>query len=271
MKDGNEAWHIADEQVLTDIRDFHARQRITSRAEVFSTLVSPGYDPAFNATWEFEEFACSPLPIALRDLAPCDPPPHLLRRRGSARAFAGQPISYATLSALLGWAKCAVDAGGHRPYPSGGGLYPIETFVAPLRPDGIETLGSAVYRVLAKSRQLELVAAIEPSDILEAISRPPLGLRKPPPFALVYAASFERVVPKYRHRGYRTALIEAGAIIQQVDLCAKALGLATVPWAWFDEYELSRLLGLNPVRLPLVLCQLVGVPCEATAQAKDDA
>lgn len=260
MKDINEAWHVADDEVLKEIRDFHARQRITSRTAVFATLVSPGYDPEFNATWEFQEFACSPLPIGFRALAPFDPAPGLLRRRGSVRAFDSQAVSYETLSALLGWAKCAVDSGGHRPYPSGGGLYPIETFVVPLRPDGVETLGHAVYRALARSRQLEFVAAVEPSDVLDAISRPPLILRKPPAFALVYAASFERVIPKYRHRGYRTALIEAGAIIQQVDLCAKALGLATVPWAWFDEYELSRLLGLNPVRLPLVLCQLVGFP-----------
>lgn len=260
MKDGNEPWHIADPEVLADIRDFHARQRITSRTEVFSTLVSPGYDPRHNATWEFQEFAYSPLPIALRALAPCEPSPAMLRRRGSVRAFAEKSVSYETLSALLGWAKCAVDSGGHRPYPSGGGLYPIETFVVPLRAGGVETLGNAVYRVLAKSRQLEFVANVAPAEVLEALSRPPLVLQRPPAFALAYAASFERVIPKYRHRGYRTALIEAGAIIQQVDLCAKALGLATVPWAWFDEYELSRLLEINPVRLPLVLCQLVGAP-----------
>lgn len=260
MKDIHEAWQVADPEVLAELRDFHARQRITSRPEIFSTLVSPGYDPVFNATWEFEEFAHAPLPLGTRALAPCGPAPAPLRRRGSVRSFAPQPVGFDTLSALLRWAKCAVDDGGHRPYPSGGGLFPIETFVVPLRREAIVSLDDAVHRVLARSGRLERVAEAAPERLLDALSRPPLGLSRPPPFALVYAASFERVVPKYRHRGYRTALIEAGAIIQQVDLCAQPLGLATVPWAWFDEYELSRLMGLNPVRLPLVLCQLVGLP-----------
>jgi SagB-type dehydrogenase family enzyme len=248
-----------DTALLDDVIRFHARGRVPSHERIFGTTIYPGYDPATVNQYEFGEYEFSPVAPENIPLAPPAQMPPALRRRGSVRSFSDRPVPFRVLSSLIDAAVCARDEAGHRPYPSGGGLYPIEAFIVPLHAESVEGLALCNYRVLAKSRALELVGPV-PRHLRDVLFRAPMNQPSRPSFAIVYAAHFERCLVKYRYRGYRNALIEAGAMVQQVDLCAQALGLGTVPWAWFDDYEISKLLGLNPTRLPLVTMQLVGYP-----------
>jgi len=248
-----------DTTLLDEVVRFHARGRVPSHERIFGTTMYPGYDPATVSRYEFGEYEFSPVAPENIPLAPSTEVPAALRRSGSVRSFSNRPVPFGVLSSLIDAALCARDETGRRHYPSGGGLYPIEAFIVPLHAESVEGLALCNYRVLAKTRALEVVAPV-PRHLSDVLFRAPMNQPTRPSFAIVYAAHLERCVVKYRYRGYRNALIEAGAIVQQVGLCAEALGLGSVPWAWFDDYEISKLLGLSPTRLPLVTMQLIGYP-----------
>jgi SagB-type dehydrogenase family enzyme len=254
-----------DEELLNELITFHARGRITSHPRVFSTLSYPGYDEKVIAPFELAELSFSPVEGAVVPLSTANAASPALVRRGSVRDFDLRPLSFDLVSGLIVSALCARDDSGSRNYPSGGGLFPVEAFVIPLRVDAVEGLPPRVYRVRANSKQLEILGAVDAPSLLATLSRPPLDGAMHAAFAVAYAANLERCIVKYRSRGYRNALVEVGSMVQQVDLCAKYLGLGTVPWAWFDDYEWSKFLGLNPVRLPLVMLQLVGRPAVSRA------
>jgi SagB-type dehydrogenase family enzyme len=249
-----------DEQLLAELIAFHARARVTSHPRVFSTLSYPGYDENVIAPFELSELSFSPVEGAAVPLTSTTPVSPALVRQGSVRDFLLGSLSFDLVSRLIAGALCARDDTGGRNYPSGGGLFPVEAFLVPLRVDAVENLPPRTYRVRANSKQLEILGAVDAPALLASINRPPMDGPMHAAFAIAYAANLERCIVKYRSRGYRNALVEVGSMIQQVDLCAKHLGLGTVPWAWFDDYEWSKFLGLNPVRLPLVMLQLVGRP-----------
>ncbi len=69
---------------------------------------------------------------------------------------------------------------------------------------------------------------------------------------IIVSAVFNRSLKKYRDRGYRYLLIEAGHIGQNVMLAATALGLGSCGLGGFFDVELAQLLKLELAReLPL--------------------
>lgn len=82
-----------------------------------------------------------------------------------------------------------------------------------------------------------------------------LGL---PHFALVYAVFFERAIFKYRTRGYRLALMEAGSMYQTADLYAKALGLRSRLWAGFTDFQVAKTIGIDMRHMAPLVVQFFG-------------
>lgn len=190
----------------------------------------------------------------------------VLSRRRSVRQFSPRGLSLSAVAAML---QSAGGISGEsedqeepglvqllRAAPSGGALYPIETYLVAFRPEGFE---QGIYHYHAPQHALETVRQGNLRDRFESLiltASEPLAA----PALLVLAARWETPFRKYGERGYRVLLLDAGHVAQNLLLTAVALDLAACPIAGFHDDALGAELGLDPASEPVVYVILVGYP-----------
>jgi SagB-type dehydrogenase family enzyme len=190
----------------------------------------------------------------------------LLGRRQTFRSFAPTPVPLMALRdclvAGLGIVElCPEPLPGMGPMPrkmtpSGGALNPYEAYVLVTR---VEGLPAGFYHYSAVDGTLGLVAAPplpRPSDLLcEQAWSDGAGA------AIFLVANFARSMWKYGHpMVYRTVLIEAGHIGQNVMLAATHHGLCAAPSDFPRDRRLEELLGLDRVMQSVVYALMLGEP-----------
>lgn len=190
----------------------------------------------------------------------------VLARRRTVRHFSPRELSLASIAALLqsaagttGQLEDAQDPGLVqllRAAPSGGALYPIETYLVAFRTQGFEP---GTYHYHAPQHALELV---QTGDVRERFASLVLALSEPLSAGalLVLTARWENPLRKYRERGYRILLLDAGHLAQNLLLCAAALDLAACPIAGFHDDAVGTELGLDPANEPVLYLILLGHP-----------
>ena len=173
-------------------------------------------------------------------------------RRRSGREFAERPLHPRELSRLLG--SCRAWGGAeHRSFPSAGASYAVELFVVAWRPEA----RMAYYDPIAHG----LVILPDPAPAWEEassrINAPVTGQ----PAAMVVVVLFAgRLTGKYDERGGRFALLEVGAVMQQLSLAAAELGLAgVVAGGLIDNYWAGQL-GVAQAGGRVAFGYLVGHP-----------
>jgi SagB-type dehydrogenase family enzyme len=188
---------------------------------------------------------------------PRTPFAQLVASRRSSRTFAQAPLRLAELAAVLhaGYGVTGrLDQGAPVPLravPSGGALYPLDVWVSARAVAG---LAAGLYHFDPLAAALEVVYEGDATTRLAATSVYP----EPTAAAaavLVVSASLWRTRFKYRLRGYRFALLEAGHLAQNVLLAATGLGLGALPIGGFFDRPLAQLLdldGVNEVALYLL-------------------
>lgn len=198
-----------------------------------------------TASLEFAEFTDRPsqrLPADV-ELGPMTLREALASRR-SCRDYSEVPIRFRDLATLL-VASCGVtfenDPIPRRAAPSGGALYPVETYVLALAIDGLDP---GIYHFAPLGRRLTALGPIGQDDLRHFLQ--PGLLATPVPLIVVLTARFARTARKYLERGYRFALLEAGHIGQNLCTTAVALGLGAVCLGGFWDAEVTRLLTLDP-------------------------
>ncbi|TDD19718.1 SagB family peptide dehydrogenase [Nonomuraea diastatica] len=130
-----------------------------------------------------------------------------------------------------------------RPAPSGGGLYPIEAYVAAGGPH-LPGLPAALYHYDPVHHVLERVRDDDHVPALTAL--PPDGVAAD--MAIVLSAVFWRSMFKYGDFGYRLICQETGVLVAQALAVGGRLGLAGRARLRFPDGEVDRLLGLDGVR-----------------------
>jgi SagB-type dehydrogenase family enzyme len=191
------------------------------------------------------------------------PPPRLGRRRfrdvlASRRSElpgAMRPLPLREVSTLLAsaYGVQARDGLPRRPVPSGGGLYPLELYVLPLRVRGLAT---AAFHYHPFRHRLEPLRQFAPSDLAAALVDPTLAERAA--LMVVVTAMFWRARFKYGLRGYRFALLEAGHVVQNLVLAAAALGLPALPLGgWYDR-RIDHLVGSDGLDEAAVYAVCIG-------------
>ena len=173
----------------------------------------------------------------------------ILTRR-SDRDFTGAPIALHELARLLRYAAGVtgrLDTGDGeavplRAAPSGGALYPVETYVLVRRVDG---LASGVYHFAPAHGALDVVAAGNPFPALVRATYETQLRRALVAFVLTGISMKTRL--KYGERGYRFMLLEAGHIAQNALLAATAMRLRSFTVGGFVDDELDALLRLDGV------------------------
>lgn len=191
-----------------------------------------------------------------------------LRARRSQRGpFAEGAIKLASLGALLdlalgvtgeaGLAKGGSDAESVlrlRAFPSAGGLYPVEAYVAALACQSVER---GIYHYHAARHALARVAPCPaPAELARMIFAEELW--EGAAAAVIFTGVFARTQEKYGERGYRFVLLEAGHAAQNVLLAAEVLRLSAAPIGGFCEDALGEAMGLDGAMESAVYVVLLG-------------
>jgi SagB-type dehydrogenase family enzyme len=124
--------------------------------------------------------------------------------------------------------------------PSAGALYPLELYVAAATVRG---LVPGLYHFQPFRHSLSFLAPLEWSLLRSALVDPsPLDTSA---VLVVVIAVFWRSRIKYGLRGYRFALLEAGHLVQTIQLAATHLGLHALPVGGFFDRRLDQFLGID--------------------------
>lgn len=187
--------------------------------------------------------------------------------RQSGRLFAGAPLSSAQIGMLLRYscglqgAKEQVNdpynsltAEQHRAQPSGGGRFPIETYVFNFRSGEIP---SGIFHYDVRNHQLDVLEkrAFSETDIEELFYYP---FVQEASCAVVLTAVFRRSQAKYGERGYRYILLEAGHIGQNISLVSNALGIRSVMMGGSNDRMIEHALDIDGNTESLVYSAIIG-------------
>jgi SagB-type dehydrogenase family enzyme len=169
--------------------------------------------------------------------------------RRSARVFSGEPVPLAVLARLLFFTY------GRRAVPSAGALYPLEIYLLVFAVAG---LPAGIYHYDAPHHRLRRLRATDPRpEARRLLLAEGVDLERAGAVVLV-SAVLARTLLKYRDRGYRMVLIEAGEAAQNLSLLAERLDLGTVWLGGFYDEELAAFLGNEPVGEPVLLAGVLG-------------
>src|SRR5262249_23760747 len=134
-------------------------------------------------------------------------------RRRSTRTYTGDPMTLAYLATILRMASGITGRAGElalRATPSGGGLYPIDVYVAALR---VDSLPKATYVFDPLEDALwQMGDRAAPDALLRAVAAPDEVVTTSSASALVLLVARPwRGMRKYGARGMRHVFLEAGA------------------------------------------------------------
>ncbi len=164
-----------------------------------------------------------------------------IEQRRSRRTFADRAMTAEELAWMVHAATGITSDDGNRTTPSAGALYPIETYVAVSRVDGIEP---GLYNVDVRALALQPVrsGSVAGNVMVAGLGQDFLQTASA---VFVLSGSFQRTRWKYRARHYRYVCWEAGHIAQNLYLAGEAAGLGVcVVGAFFDD-ALNDLLGVD--------------------------
>ena len=161
------------------------------------------------------------------DEIPRDPIEQVIRRRGSTRRFARQPISFAQLSTILDRASRGIPADFLEPYGAQlNNLYLIVNAVDGLPP------GAYVFH-----RERQLLECLRQGDFRSEASY--LGLEQDLPgeasVAVFFLADMPGMLEHYGNRGYRAVQLEAGILGGKIYLAAYGQGLGATGLTFYDD------------------------------------
>ena len=232
-----------DNLVLWDFHDFlfHARSTEGRHANPmggvypYAGVMAPL--PAVRPRWPGKKIDLRKVPAATAQ--PIPPAAKLLRQRHSTRIFDDQrPVTLAELSRFLDYSvhvqsrwSSRLDLGDDapmvayaaRPYPSGGGGWELELYLAVDKCDG---LGRGFYHYDAGGHALVPIGVrAHALDALLAGAEFAMGAPAAPQILITIAARFGRMSWKYSSIAYALILKDVGVLTQTLYLMATDMGL----------------------------------------------
>lgn len=170
----------------------------------------------------------------------------VLQGRMSRRNFdPAATLSLKKLSTLLHW-SAGISRNREKPeqsfrfYPSGGARYPLELYLA-LR--GNVEVETGVYHYNVKKHALERLLGEEGEQALRGIPNYPFI--KDAAVVVYVGAIFERNMRKYRERGYRFVVMEAGILLHNFFMVSGAMGLGMCPSGAIVEERVEEILDVR--------------------------
>lgn len=182
-----------------------------------------------------------------------------LELRHSAREFnVNETLTEKELSTLLYYSAGTKPAPKNqdcvrRHYPSGGARYPLETYLVIQRVQSIE---KGIYHYNIKKHALETL-----STDVEDLTQIRDGLYYPwsreAALILFITSVWDRNFIKYKDRGYRITLTEAGHMAQNLALISASLDIGCCNSVGFNDIRISSILNIeNGVEDPVYMALL---------------
>jgi SagB-type dehydrogenase family enzyme len=236
---------------------FHENSKITPHDRLMPEAVANAYLAQMPESLIFEGYPEVQLPEAAA-------PPILLRdaiaRRTVTHDFEPCFITMDAAAALLKNAYGPLDgddARRPRAVYSEGSLFPLELFVHSVRVAG---LAPGLYHYYPPGNSLRLLSKGDHSPKLAAGF---LDARSAQAALTVLVAVMpERSVFRYGDRGYRFALLEAGAVVQNLALTAAALDLACANAGEFFDSAIDDVLDLDGLSISTLYVVGIGKAAE---------
>lgn len=181
----------------------------------------------------------------------------LFQNRRSLRKYEQEPVKLEELAFML-WASQGITAksGSYsfRTTPSGGALYPVETYI---NVNNITDLEPGLYHFDVRNFSLNKLGNGESA---EAVAAACLNQKFMENSAVVFlwSAVIRRCMNKYGNRGMRYVFLDAGHICQNLLVAAEATGCGGCPVAAFYDDEVNALLGLDPAEETMLYTASVG-------------
>ena len=180
-----------------------------------------------------------------------------LSKRESNRDFRGRTISFQEANQVL-YYSCGIHNikqakrdfnKSRRMYPSAGAKYPLEIYPVIFR---VTDIPKGIYHFNVKDNDLELLLQGDFKEIFEKITGQ--DWVKDSSILIIITAIFKRTTRKYKERGWRYILFEAGHIAQNIYLIATHLGIKTCAIGGFLDNEIIHILDLDPNKeLPIYI------------------
>ncbi|MDR3570911.1 MAG: SagB/ThcOx family dehydrogenase [Candidatus Pacebacteria bacterium] len=165
----------------------------------------------------------------------------LIHRHSAVSGNPEEPITLVELSALLGHSlRKRPKNTTSRNYPSGGALYPVETY---LISTAIETQLPSVFHYNPSEHSLERLWPLPEAFDMKSIAKHPESL--PLSTLIVFTSVWRRSAAKYGDLAYQHALLEAGHMSENILLVATALEINARPYAGFEDNLIAELLDLD--------------------------
>jgi SagB-type dehydrogenase family enzyme len=206
----------------------------------------------------FEGYPAVPLPL---ETAPLKLPlADAITTRVSIRDMQPSQLTLKQVGTLLHYAYGVTRENNGdcpRPFrvvPSGGALYPLEIFFHSAR---IKGLRSGLYHYNPTESRLRMLReGDETQKIAKAMVQTEVALGAS--LIIFITAFFERSVFKYRDRGYRFVLLEAGHVAQNINLVSSALGLGCLCIGGFFDREIDEFLNIDGVTQSAIYMIAIG-------------
>ncbi|MFA7170655.1 MAG: SagB family peptide dehydrogenase [Candidatus Paceibacterota bacterium] len=140
-----------------------------------------------------------------------------------------------------------------RTVPSGGGLYPLEVYIAITRDNPGLSMG--IYRYRSEDHSI-ILCSEDIHGLLESVVGEDVQASiRDAGTLIIVAGHFPRSSQKYGNRGYIYTLCEAGAVMQNCYLAVSDLELGCCAIGGFREQMLSEAIGFTdyPKTMPLLI------------------
>lgn len=246
-----------DPKVYQDVQQTYARETISLLKYGNISITDTNTDAITRV--QFTE--CEISPFHKHDIDCSETEVSCFNRLASKRKFQDKKIQFELIQKFL-ISAFSPDESGHRPYPSAGGLYPVEplVFLFDEKVQDYEGNISGCYHFRPISKKLQLIKEIDFMHFYENMLHGFSGsdMKHFPGFCVMYVAHVGKAIFKYRYRGYRQALMEAGSMYQHASHTAQDLGLRTTVWSAFSEPKMMSELNLNHATYFPLTMQLFG-------------
>ncbi len=160
-------------------------------------------------------------------------------------------IKFKELSTVLYYAygvnRLNEDNDFPRPFrvvPSGGALYPLEIY---FYANNIENIEPALYHYNPTNSAIYKIPHNEAVKLSEIFVDFQSNLANESSMIIFITAVFERSAMKYKSRGYRFILLEAGHVAQNINLVSTALGFNILNVGGFYDRIVDKFLDLDGI------------------------
>lgn len=177
----------------------------------------------------------------------------LLNERYTVRGYKSKALPINEISYIL-WTAYGLKRGGGRVVPSAGGTYPLDIYLScgDIEIKEGDKIPSGVYLYIPEKHQLNIVKT---GDLRKNIANASLSQMwmAEAPCMIIVTCEYERITHRYRDRGIRYAIMEAGNVSQNISLSCFYRGLGCGIVGAFNDELVKNILGIKKVHEPLLI------------------